>query len=221
MTHHAYIDESGTEPEHGILTVALVVLEGAGSANKIHLNLSKAAFKAPKSLKKAEITKWYAKQKLHYCDMSDQQKSAAGDSLHSANIRAFIAQHHHKDNDLNHDSKFKLYKTLVGDVVAEAFQHFGDLEICIAKQGGWESYGKEFLAELNSIPKSISISSNFKKGTFHLASTSNVGLQIADFYASSGRAFLLDGSKGSMSGPYEKIQNQVTLLSVRDTLIIH
>lgn len=42
MPHYGFIDESGTLQEHEVLTVALVVLDGARVADKLHLKVSKS-----------------------------------------------------------------------------------------------------------------------------------------------------------------------------------
>lgn len=50
MSHHGYIDESGTLGHQQIMTVALVVLNGARAADKLHVKLAKATVpNAPKN----------------------------------------------------------------------------------------------------------------------------------------------------------------------------
>jgi hypothetical protein len=84
--------------------------------------------------------------------------------------------------------------------------------VSIAKQGGWESYGPTLIRELRSQPEQYITDSNYRKVGFFLASPSKPGHQIADFYASSSRNFLIADGNSSMVAPFERVSHQVVSL---------
>jgi len=42
MPYHAYVDESGTMDHQGVISVAMIVLEGAHSAQRLHNHVMSA-----------------------------------------------------------------------------------------------------------------------------------------------------------------------------------
>lgn len=209
MPHYGFIDESGTLQEHEVLTVALVVLDGARVADKLHLKVSKSVFTPPKTRGLAEKEKWFAAQKLHFADMDERQKLAMGAELAKANIAAVITNYWHTDESTSHEHRFAMYRSLVKATINKAFESFDDLMISVSKQGGWESYGPSFLQELRLLPDEFTKRGDYRKGYFFLSSAAKPGQQIADYFASSSRNFLLAKSDASLSSPYECVQHQV------------
>lgn len=211
MSHHGYIDESGTLGHQQIMTVALVVLNGARAADKLHVKLAKATVpNAPKMRGLAELEKWYASQRLHFADMENTRKLKLGKALSTATVAVFVASFKHVDVNSSHEQRFEIYKRLLKATINSAFETFSDLSIGIAKQGGWEDYEKPLLAELRDLPEAFTAKGFYRKGVFYLASGAKPGLQIADFYASSSRnARLAHSGVDDLTGPYELIKHQV------------
>jgi hypothetical protein len=83
---------------------------------------------------------------------------------------------------MEHDERFSIYKQLVKIVITAAFQKHQEIEIAVAKQGGWQDYERELLTELKQIPKEMSQEGNFRKGEIYLTSAAKAGVQLADFY---------------------------------------
>jgi hypothetical protein len=75
MTKHCFIDESGTMDHQGVMSVALITLEGVNSAQRLHDQIMTAldsGYLARVKLLKKErkSTHW---PRLHYADMSSEQ----------------------------------------------------------------------------------------------------------------------------------------------------
>ncbi len=211
MSHHGYIDESGTLSHHEVMTVALVILNGARAAKKLHIRLAKSTIpNPPRTRGLGELEKWYASQQLHFADMETTRKLKLGKALSIENVEVFIASYKHQSANSSHEARFIMYKNLVKSTVSNAFRSYEDLTICIAKQGGWEDYGKSMLEELRLLPEAFTKQGDYRKGDFYLASASNPGLQIADFYASSSRnAMLICHDTNDLCAPYELIKHQI------------
>jgi hypothetical protein len=209
MPRYGFIDESGTLDNHKVLTVALVIFEGARTAEKLHLKIVKSVFPVPKARGLAEKEKWFAAQKLHFVDMNDDRKLKLGKELGKANISAFIASYWHSDENCSHEHRFGMYKELVKATINKALEDFDELAISIAKQGGWEKYGKQLIQELRPLPEAFTSAKRQVKSDFFLASAAKPGLQIADFYASSCRNFLLADGDENLAAPYQLVNHRV------------
>jgi hypothetical protein len=211
MSNYGYIDESGTLSHQEVMTVALVILNGARAAKKLHKKLVQSTIpNPPKTRGLREVEKWYASQQLHFVDMETTRKLELGKALSTENIEVFIASYKHKRVDCSHEARFVIYKNLVKSTVNSAFGTYKELTICIAKQGGWEDYGKALLEELRLLPETFSKQGTYRKGDFYLASSSTPGLQIADFYASSSRnAMITCNDAKNLCAPYELVKHQI------------
>ncbi len=112
MTRHAYLDESGTMDSQSVMSVALIVVEGANSAQKLHdhvmIALNPKYMELLKQLKKDRKS---TVPRLHYADMSLHQKRIVATRLAQASVKVFTAHHHHVGNK-NHDERFGLYTEL-------------------------------------------------------------------------------------------------------------
>ncbi len=210
---HAFIDESGTLQDQEIMTVALVVLDGARSAEKLHLKASKVIFTPPKTKGLKEREKWFASRTLHFAEMNDDQKLALGSELGRANIASVIASHWHTEASATHEHRFAVYSKLVEMTILRAFEFYKQLNIAIAKQGGWQVYGPPFLEQLRKLPGQYKYNTGqYREADIYLASSANHGIQLADFFASSCRNYLLSKSANRLAEPYERVQHLVVQL---------
>jgi hypothetical protein len=192
------------------MTVALIVLDGVRAADRLHLRIAKSLAPAPsKTRGRAALEKWYEKHQVHFVDMDEEHKLMVGNELGKANITAFIAGYWHTEESTTHEHRFAMYKQLVKTTTRRAFWAFDDLVVAIAKQGGWDTYGRPFMEELRQVPDEFISAGIYRKGAFFLSSPAKPGPQIADFYASSSRSFLLAETDASLAAPYELIQHQV------------
>lgn len=194
------------------MTVALILLDGARTAEKLHSKIAKAVFATPKARGINELERFYSDQKLHFTQMNKKQKFDAAHILCNASVSAVIGYCRHTEKSVAHDHRFEMYRELLKVTITKAFEVNEELIVSIAKQGGWESYGAGLLAELRKIPDGLSTSASFRKGDFYLASASKKGLQVADFYASSSWNHLLVGEDKDRSSAFEKIAGQVVHL---------
>ena len=204
MVHHAFIDESGTREHQGIMTVAAVVLDGAKAAAKLHESVMKEL--NPKYL---ELVKERKKQRrklpsMHFADMSEDAKSKASAHLAKANVSVFSASFWYDQSEMDHDERFSIYKQLVKIVITQAFNKHENIEIAIAKQGGWQQYEREFLAEVKQIPQGFMEQNKFCKGNAYLVSAAKPGIQLADFYVGCIRDY-----HRNMPAVHDKIERQV------------
>jgi len=209
-SRYAFIDESGTLQHHEVMTVALIVLDGVRAADKIHLRLVKSLSIAPSQKHgRMALDEWNEKQQIHFTDMDEGHQLSIGTELGKANISVFIASHWRTKESVTHEHRFGVYKQLVKTTIRAAFGTFDDLVVAIAKQGGWEAYGKPLIEELRLLPGEFMSAGMYRKGTFFLSSGAKPGPQIADFYASASRHFLLARTDASLAKSYERIQHQI------------
>jgi len=204
MPHYAYIDESGTMDDQEVMIVAMVVLEGRNSAATILSSALQAVF--PRLQQKKEKTQ--RTPDLHYARLSNHHKVAAGVVLGQSKISCYASSYWHDGNRKNHQARFSIYTELVKTCIKSAFEHYDELEILIAKQGGASEYKKSFLAELRVVPEEYSKKYSFKKAKFELSNVRS-GIQIADFYAGATRDFLLSYKDVNLTKAYELVQNQI------------
>jgi hypothetical protein len=216
MAKHAFIDESGTMPDQEIMTVALVIVDGVRTAEKLHPKLARSVFPPPRVRGLRELERWYADQKLHYAEMNHEQKLAMGAELSKANITAIIGYCRHSEESTTHEHRFVMYTELLKLTIRKALETIDDLVVSIGKQGGWESYGSDLIRELRLLPEHYTRAGNFRKGDFFLSSPFKPGQQISDFYASASWNFLLAKSDAEKCAPYERIRHQVTHLEEFD-----
>lgn len=210
MAHHAYIDESGTMDDQEIMTVAMVVLDGAQVAQRLHRRVARVLFPNKSIQSKKKLEAWFTQRVLHYVDLEDPEKLVAANVFASATLKTFVAQHKHDDQSKEHQYKFSVYKDLVKQVLRASFMHFDELEITIAKQGGWQDYGQSFIDELRTLSDEHP---GYRKTRFSLASAYKHGLQIADYYAGSSREFLLADAPAMHTNSYEQIRSQIEYVS--------
>ncbi len=206
MSKYAYIDESGTNDDETVMTVAMVILEGSRSAEKLRSGILKSLFG---KLRKIHYREQLRERELHYADMTKLHRSVTGDYLSSANVICYISHYWHTESPKNHKARFAIYTELVKNCINNAFQIHPTLSVVIAKQGGWQTYKQSFLAELRPIPEAFIKSGKYRKSKFDLASSAHAGIQLADFYAGACRDFLRSGQHIELASAYEIIKHQI------------
>ena len=209
MPYHAYIDESGVNHNEIVMVVAMVILPGSRSAEKQRQDVLKELFVRSLQRTKAQQHKQLKKQELHFVDMKYSHKLIAGSAFSQANITCYVSYYWHQENLKSYKHRFKIYTRLTKNCIQRAFEHHKDLEVSIGKQGGWQAYEHDFLAELKLIPEHFFESGHFCKGKFKLVSAAHPGIQIADFYAGASRDFFRFGEDEYRAKPYEMIKRQV------------
>jgi hypothetical protein len=210
MTYYGFIDESGTMPKDKIMTIALVILHGKHAADKVHFHVAKLLYPNPKIKGRARLEHWYDKQKLHYADMSAIDKLTVGESLAKVSIKAYVASTRHTNMSKTHSFRFQLYKELVKSTINAALADFEDLVINIGRQGGSQKYGSDLIKELQILQNENN--RQIRKNKIFLLSASNAGIQLADFYASASRDYILSKSTAISATPYAKVCHQITQL---------
>jgi hypothetical protein len=191
------------------MTVAAVVFEGATSATRLHERVMKDL--NPKYL---QLVKELKKQRgklpsMHFVDLTESAKSIVGERLAMANVSVFSASFWYESTTIEHNERFSIYTQLVKIVITAAFQKHQEMEIAIAKQGGWQDYERELLSELKQIPKEMSQQGSFRKGEIYLTSAAKAGIQIADFYVGCIRDYHRD-----MPDVHEHVKHQVLTYAV-------
>ena len=155
MTHHAYIDESGTMDHQGVMTVALVVLEGKNSAANLQEQLMTLVrpdyVNLMKRLKKERRT--IDAPKLHYIDLNEQLRQAVVQRCAQSNISVYSASHEHADTEKTHAQRFRLYSSLVQIIIKQALIEHNELIVGIGKQGGWHNTKLLLFANYVTLPK--------------------------------------------------------------------
>jgi hypothetical protein len=213
MTFHAYIDESGTRIEHQVMTVSLVLLEGRRTAERIHTRVLKELYPHL-----AETPKLLAQKKLHFTDMSDEDRIVVASQLAGDNVSAVINSHFHVVEDEPYEVFFARYTHMVKLLLYKGLEFSdGELILTIAQQGGWETYRTAFLGDVRKVVDLyIKRSGTFRTVDMELRSAqTSQGLQLADFYAGAVRKMYLDGLNHGLnpdqSGPYERVKHQISL----------
>lgn len=205
MPQYAYIDESGTMNHQCVMSVAMVMLQGANSAQRLHdqimTTLNPDHIRVVNRLKKNRMPL----PSLHFADMTLEQKRAVAKRLARANVTVFTAHIRHEQVK-SHTERFFTYKELVKACVRNALETNVELVIGIAKQGGWQKYEQDFCAELREIPEEFARSGNFRKAEFQLLSATKPGVQLADFYVGAVREFAMDDSATAL---FDLIREQV------------
>jgi len=209
MTHHAYIDESGTLDHQEVMTVAMVVLEGSFSAQSIH---KEAALKVnPRWFEKSRRA---LKVHFHYADMLKEHKLSVGGVFGKKRIDCFTSCFYHDGNLKSSSERFGIYTQLIKSCLIQGYEIYDDLTILIERQGGWDSYKAALVSELNTIPEQFTKRGRFCTGKFELKSGTKPGLQLADFYAGATRDFLLAHKDSSLADAYELIKHQVREIKI-------
>lgn len=208
MPHHAYIDESGTMDHQGVMSVAMIILEGAHSAQRLHDHVMTALnpkyIQLVKRLKK-ERKPAHEMPYLHFADMSVEQKRTVGARLADAKVTVFTAHHRHR-GDKAHPERFEIYTELVKICVRRAFENHKELVIAIAKQGGWQKYERHFCAGLRALPEEFTQRGIYRRAEFELLSAVKPGIQLADFYVGAVREFTMDDSAVM---PFDLVREQI------------
>ncbi len=213
MPKYAYIDESGINYHEIVMTVSIFILEGSRSARSVQMIALKSLF--GRQLLN-QIDKLSKKHRLHFSDMSNQDKLTVGGYFRQANIACYASCYWHKGGVKNHETRFAIYKALVKLCLCRALEDHKDLIVAVAKQGGWQSYKHSFLGELKEIPEFVRKDDTFCKAKFELASAANPGVQIADFYAGTIRHFLKSGQIIKCAPAYDLIKHQIVCIETWD-----
>ncbi|MFA6555280.1 MAG: hypothetical protein WCT03_02570 [Candidatus Obscuribacterales bacterium] len=206
------IDESGTLTEHKVMTVSVVLLDGRRSADHITERILKGLYPHI-----ANIPRALAQKKLHFVDMSTATQNIIASHLAGEKIQGVINSHWHTGSEESHEIVFGRYTKMVQLLIYRALELTqGPLSVTIAQQGGFETYEKAFLDDLNKVVETFEKrEKTFRAVDFSLKSAqTNRGLQLADFYAGSVRKMLLDTLDGltpNSSSPYNQIQHQIRL----------
>lgn len=189
----------------GVMSVAMVVLEGANSAQKLHDHVMKDL--NPKYIQLLKQLKKEHKRlpSLHFADMTVEQKLVIGGRLAASNVTVLTAHHRHQ-GDKSHTERFAIYGELIKICVRKAFENHKELVIGVAKQGGWQKYEQDFCATLRLIPEDFIKQGHFRKAEFDLLSAAKAGIQLADFYVGAVRDYIMDESA---TVPFDLVREQV------------
>jgi Protein of unknown function (DUF3800) len=212
MPHYAYIDESGTLSEHQVMTVSLVLFDGRRTADRAHHKILKELYPHLANDLKALATK-----KLHFTDMPTHIQNQVATHLASERISAVINSHWHTMDEETHGTSFGRYTKMVQLLLYKALEMTtGEMNVIIAQQGGWETYEKSFLSEVDKATELFSKrNKQFRSVNYELKPAHSVcGLQLADFYAGTVRKMYLDSLAGlevHLSSPYDLVQHQISL----------
>lgn len=189
----------------GVMSVAMVILEGANSAQRLHDHVMTAL-----NPKYSQLVKQLKKDRkplpgLHYADMSAEYKRIVAGRLSEAKVTVLTAHHRHQ-SDKSHSERFSIYGELIKTCVRTAFETHGELIVGVAKQGGWQKYEQDFCASLRLLPDEFTKQGNYRKAEFKLLSAAKPGIQLADFYVGAVREFTMDES---VTVPFDLIREQV------------
>jgi hypothetical protein len=191
MFYYGYIDESGTKSDQEFMTVALVVFEGRRAAERLHASVLNELY-----LKRLPKAKPYTNLfQIHFADMNEMEKRLLANLFAQSRLSVFVSYYQHCSIK-EHDERFYIYGQLVHLVIKSALHTCNKLNVIIAKQGGWQKYEQLFLGSLRPLSEAFAERGNFRKARYELASATNPGIQIADYYAGAFRAGLILG-KGS------------------------
>src|ERR1700722_3216115 len=169
MAHHAYIDESGTMDHQGVMTVAMVIFEGAHSAQKLHTQILTALI--PNYV---QVINKYRKGRrsvgampgLHFSDMDDHHKRLVTTVLSDAKLTSYTASYIHQPEPKTHEVRFAIYTALVKTTIRSALEHHQNLFIGVAKQGGWQNYEHDFFSRLRDVPEEFARKRSHRKVEF-------------------------------------------------------
>ncbi|MCA9801756.1 MAG: DUF3800 domain-containing protein [Cyanobacteria bacterium HKST-UBA02] len=213
MTHYAYIDESGTQPEHQVMTVSLVLFDGRKAAERARIRILKQLYPHL-----AHDLKALTRKKLHFTDMRDDDQSLVAGLLAQEKIAAVINSHLHTREDEPHSVLFGRYTKMVQLLLYRALELTnGEMRVIIAQQGGFETYEDGFLSDVNKAAELFSKRNKkvFRVIEYQLRPAHSVcGLQLADFYAGTVRKMLIDSMNGieaELSSPFDLVQHQINL----------
>lgn len=192
----------------GLMSVAMIVLEGANSAQKLHDHVMTALnpkyiqlVKQMKQLRKPASVKPH----LHFADMTSDQKRTVAGRLAQAKITVFTAHHWHQ-GDKTHPERFDTYTELVKICIRKALEDHKELVISIGKQGGWQKYERDFCTQLRTLTEQFTRAGNYRKVDIELLSAVKPGIQLADFYVGAVREFTMD-EKALM--PFDLVREQI------------
>jgi len=206
MTHFAYVDESGTKDDQEVMTVALVVMEGAATAAAVQKHM--LAVLHPKHKNKNQ-NRSGAKPKLHFTDMKMPQVRACGKVLAAYPINCFSSHYYHDGKAKSHEERHSIYVSLVEECLKQALAFYNDIEITIAQQGDWQTYSAEMTKKLKKLAAELGKRHGFKRVKIKYSSAVKPGIQIADYYAGAVRGNLLRHKNEDLSAAFNQIERQV------------
>jgi len=207
---HAYIDESGTREYQKVMTVALVVLEGKRTAEKLHEKLMCELY--PDYIERRKLFKKKSIHKLpglHYAEMNRAQKEKVAKKLASVTIFAYVSYYYHDGTATEHQQRFEIYTQLVKDSIRLATDQVNELSVVVAQQGGWQGYEQQFEAELKALEYDTH-PRKYRKLLISLEPARHPGIQLSDFYAGCCRDFVLDPDSQRLVH-YHAIERQTRL----------
>lgn len=218
MPTYAYIDESGTMPEHEVMTVSLVLLEGKRTGDHISQRVLKKLYPHLENNLKV-----LSQKKLHFADMSNETQNQVARIISKEKISGVINCHWHAVKEEVHQVRFNRYVKMLQSLLFKALEiTSGDLVVVIAEQGSPDSYRNELFSELRKIVDEFHRRFGvFRHVEFELKSANNVrGLQLADFYAGTVRKMWLESSGQGVEvkacNPYCHLEHQITLTHFLD-----
>lgn len=198
MTLFGYIDESGTKDDQEIMTVALVLFDGAYVAHRLHKELVKQLLPNKKN------------SSLHYADITDKNlKLSVAEVLAMQSVQCFTACFYHDGTEKSHNERFDIYTSLIKLCLADALEIHEHLDVSIAQQGGWNTYSGALTNELNEIVCEKSARFGFRKATFSFKPAAKPGIQFADFYAGATRGHLLKHRDLTLGAPFDLVAHQI------------
>jgi hypothetical protein len=215
MLRYAYIDESGTREYQKVMTVALVLLDGKRTAERIIDKLG-ALFHADH----AKRSRRRNSTDLHYANLSRADRERLANELANARISAFVSYYWHDGKAAKHQQRFAIYASLVKETIQLALANSPQLSVTIAQQGGWRGYERAFESSLKLLEHNHTTGSEtYRKLEIDLQPARRPGVQLADFYAGACREYLLDPDCPTTGTPFRSIKHQVELHLSRFDLI--
>jgi hypothetical protein len=207
MQKHSYIDESGTKDNQEVMAVALILLDGAFAAQRLHNQLIHELF--PQSRKLAKMEHANPRVGLHYIDMNMSQKLTVAGILGGQSIQCFTGCFYHDGQEKSHQQRFEIYTSLIKYCLADALESHVHLDVAIAQQGNWMAYRMPLLSDLNEVVLKSAARLGYRKVKFGMQAASKAGIQLADFYAGATRGHLLSFKDKSLGAPYQLLEHQI------------
>jgi hypothetical protein len=207
---YAYIDESGTREYQGVMTVALIVLEGRRTAEKLHEKVMCTLFED--YIEKRKLFKKKAIHRLpylHYTEMSRNHRERVGVKLAAASVSAYVSYYWHDGKATKHEQRFEIYTNLVKESILLATRDHNELSVTVAQQGGWQGYERQFEQQLKALEYDHTNGRMYRRLTIKLNSARHPGIQLSDFYAGVSRDFIINPDDEPLLTAFRAVESQI------------
>jgi hypothetical protein len=185
----------------------MTVFEGAHSAKKmLDQGMQEIVPDYFEVVRQAKKNRLHILPRLHYSDMSLEQKNKIAERFSKSRTLVYGSYYVHTGTK-GHFERFFIYTELVKVCIRNALLEFDELNIYLAKQGGWQKYQKSFLSDIRSVADENKRGGRYCRMNLELVSAVKAGVQVADFYAGAIRESLL--SKDTTS--FELLSAQIVL----------